>query len=286
MATRKIACIEDAQYVAAAEKQATSIRDEATTWTAIQIALMVAQRNVNTAISDMQEELADRRMKLAEEVLAHAKATWIKEKAFVDEMMAEPKHTTTYGITQIMLNEMDRVETIAEEGIDKRLARFGIEVGACDDARTRRGLATARADLVSHTMRSEESRTEMLNARRYSRQLAAVGMGRGKLQNAMTMGQLGRVGDGVRGSLIRTINSGMSLWGYSANRWRHGGNYATGVNGAPRVVPRGYNLVETSSPTTGVTTLSVQSDRMTDILLGDRQGAGGAVTTETGEGSI
>jgi hypothetical protein len=184
-------------------------------------------------------------------------------------MMAEPKHTTTYGITQIMLNEMDRVEDIAVEGIDNRLARFGIEVGVCDDARTRRGLATARADLVSHTMRSEESRTEMLNTRRYSRQLVAVGLGRGKLQTAMTMGQLGKVGDGVRGSLIRTINSGMSLWGYSANRWSHGGNYATGENGAPRVVPRGYNLVETSSPTTGVTTLSVQSDRMTDILLGD-----------------
>jgi hypothetical protein len=273
MATRKIACIEDAQYEAAAKKQATSIRDEAKTWTAIQIALMVAQRAVSTAISDMQEELADRRMKLAEEILAHAKLTWVKEKAFVDETMAEPKAVTNYGVSKIMLNEMDRVEGVATEAIDNRLARFGIEVGACDDARTRRGLATARADLVSHTMRSEEARTEMLNARRYSRQVAAVALGRGTLQNAMSMGSLGNAGDGVRGSLIRTINSGMSLWGYSANRWRHGGNYHTGENGAPRVVPRGYNLLETRSPTTNVVTLSVQNDRMSDILMGDQQSA-------------
>jgi hypothetical protein len=268
MASRKIACIEDAQYVAAATAQAASITNEAYVWAAIQLALMVAQRAVNTAISDMQEELADRRMKLAEEILEHAKKTWVKEKAFVDEMMAEAKAVTGYGITQSMLNEMDRVEGIAIEGVDQRLARFGLEVGACDDARTRRGLATARADLVSHTMRSEESRTEMLNARRYSRQVAAVALGRGTLQNAMSMGGLGNAGDAVRGSLIRTINSGMSLWGYSANRWRHGGNYATGENGAPRVVPKGYSLMETTSPTAGTVTLSVQKDSMADIMSG------------------
>lgn len=268
MASRKIACIEDAQYVAAATAQAASITNEAYVWAAIQLALMVAQRAVNTAISDMQEELADRRMKLAEEILEHAKKTWVKEKAFVDEMMAEAKAVTGYGITQSMLNEMDRVEGIAIEGVDQRLARFGLEVGACDDARTRRGLATARADLVSHTMRSEESRTEMLNARRYSRQVAAVALGRGTLQNAMSMGGLGNAGDAVRGSLIRTINSGMSLWGYSANRWRHGGNYHTGENGAPRVVPKGYSLMETTSPTAGTVTLSVQKDSMADIMSG------------------
>jgi hypothetical protein len=281
MASRKIACIEDAQYVAAATAQAASITNEAYVWAAIQLALMVAQRAVNTAISDMQEELADRRMKLAEEILEHAKKTWVKEKAFVDEMMAEAKAVTGYGITQSMLNEMDRVEGIAIEGVDQRLARFGLEVGACDDARTRRGLATARADLVSHTMRSEEARTEMLNARRYSRQVAAVALGRGTLQNAMSMGGLGNAGDAVRGSLIRTINSGMSLWGYSANRWRHGGNYHTGENGAPRVVPQGYSLLETRSPTTNVVTLSVQTDAMADVMASNQR-AGGAVTSEAG----
>jgi hypothetical protein len=130
-------------------------------------------------------------------------------------------------------------------------------------------------------MRSEEARTEMLNARRYSRQVAAVALGRGTLQNAMSMGGLGNAGDAVRGSLIRTINSGMSLWGYSANRWRHGGNYATGENGAPRVVPQGYSLVETRSPTTNVVTLSVQKDSMADILTNDTP-FGGAVASETG----
>jgi hypothetical protein len=267
MATRKIACIEDGDYVAAATAQAASITNEAYVWAAIQVALMVAQRSVNSAISDMQEELASRRMVLAEEMLAHSKLTWVKEKAFVDEMMVEPKAVTGYGVTQVMLNEMDRVEDIAVDAIDNRLTRFGIEVGACDDARTRRGLATARADLVSHTMRSEEARTEMLNTRRYSRQLAAVALGRGTLQNAMSMGALSAGGDAVRGSLIRTINSGMSLWGYSANRWRHGGNYATGENGAPRVVPKGYNLVETTSPTAGTVTLSMQTDNMTNIMM-------------------
>jgi hypothetical protein len=42
MASRKIACIEDAQYVAAATAQAASITNEAYVWAAIQLALMVA----------------------------------------------------------------------------------------------------------------------------------------------------------------------------------------------------------------------------------------------------
>lgn len=275
MTTRKIKCIEDEQYVGAAKKQADAILVEAQTWAAIQVALMIAQRQTAGAISDMQEELASRRMALAEEMLAHAQLTWAKEKAFVDETMAEPKHTTTYGITQMMLNEMDRVEDIALEGIDTRLSRLGLSVGVCDDSRTRRGMATFRADIVSHTMRSEEARTQALNARRYSRQLGVVGLGRGTLQNAISMGGLSKSGDGVRGSLIRTINSGMSLWGYSANRWRHGGNYATGVNGAPRVVPAGSTMVETRSPTTGAVTVSVQTNSMANTMVqGDAPAAG------------
>jgi hypothetical protein len=97
----------------------------------------------------------------------------------------------------------------------------------------------------------------------------------------MSMGGLGNAGDAVRGSLIRTINSGMSLWGYSANRWRHGGNYHTGENGAPRVVPQGYSLLETRSPTTNVVTLSVQTDAMADVMASNQR-AGGAVTSEAG----
>jgi hypothetical protein len=195
-------------------------------------------------------------MVLAEEMLAHAKLTWTKEKEFVDEMLAAPVNTPQYAQAQVMLNETDRVEGIAINGTDERLARFGITVGDCDDARSRRGMATARTDLVSHTMRSAEARSITLNDRRYSRQVAAIALGRGTLQTAASMGQLSAGAGVVRDSLIRTINSGMSLWGYSANRWSHGGNFITGRNGAPTVVPKGHTLVQVGD------TSYLQNDRL------------------------
>lgn len=268
MATTIIKCIDDAAYEEQATKQAASIVTEGRVWGAIQIALMIAQRQSNGAITDMQEGIASRRMALGEEVLVHAQKTWVKEKEFVDEVMAAPKFEVNYGNAQITLNEVDRVEDLAVEGIDNRLSRMGIEVGACDDSRTRRLMANVRTDLVSHSMRSAEGRTLALNDVRYSRQVAAVALGRNILQQSLSMGKLSGGQEVVRNSLLNTINSANTLWGYSANRWRHGGNFHTGETGAPTMVRPGYAMVETISPNTGTITVSMQRENFARESLG------------------
>lgn len=242
MASIKIECINDAAYVKAAQEQADSIESEAESWAAIQIALLVAQVTSSSYIADKQAELADRRYTMAKEAVEHAKKTWSYEQAFVQDTMGEAVHQPLYATAQIVMQETDRMEDLALEETEKHLTRLGMTVGACDDTRMKRGMAVARTDLVAHSMRSAEARAFMLNDRRYSRQLTAVGLGRGKLRDAVALGRIGDTREGLRQSLIGTINSGMTLWGYSNNRWSHGGNYATGSQGAPRVVPEGSSL--------------------------------------------
>lgn len=275
MGTKKIECIDDAAYIKEAEDQAASIRQEATTWTAIQSALFLAQRNVSSHIADKQAELAQRRYNMAKEALEHAKKTWPFEQAFVQDAMGEGVHQPVYAPAQIMVQEVDRVEALAAEETEKHLTRLGMTVGACDDARMKRGMAIVRTDLVANAMRSAEARAFMLNERRYSRQLGAVGMGKGKLQNAVALGRIGDMQDGARGSLIRTINSGMALWGYSANRWTHGANYATGEQGSPRVVPAGSSLMQgtDSLGNSVVWTQRNNANIETDAQVRDRQQA-------------
>jgi len=273
MASVKLDCIGDAAYIGQATAQATAIVVEASLQAALQVAMLAATRYTKSAIADMEEELASRRVRLAEVALAHAKLTWAKEKAFVSETMAEGSHSANYGSTAIVLNAVDREEGLAVEGLDTRLSRMGIPLGPCDESRTSRGIATARTDLVSHTMRAAEARAIALNDRRYSRQLAAVGMGRGTLQDALNMGQLSAGATAVRDSLLNTINSGMSLWGYSANRWQHGRNYISGENGTPRVIPNGYTMVNTTD-VNGSRTM-VLNDSLADALT--------SATTSTSE---
>lgn len=281
MASIKLECIDDAAYLAQATEQAEAITDEAAMVAAVQIALMAARRTANSGIADLQEAVANRRMVVAEELLAHAQNAWVKEKALVQETMAVPVFTAQYSDAQIMLTETDRVEDIAIDSTTERLSRLGITANECDEKRVRRGVATARTDLVSHSMRASEARALMLNERRYSRQLSVAALGRGVLQAAIGMGRLADARDGVSNSLMRTINSGMSLWGYSANRWRHGGNFATGENGPPRVIPEGHALVETTNPTTGKISISVQTNSMANSM---EQGDGGVVARPVGEG--
>jgi len=266
MASTLIPCIEDGSYIAQATAQAASMVAEAGVWAAIQVAMMSAQRESSGAIADMEAELAGRRTGLAEELLAHAKNTWAQEASFVSSTMAVGRFSPNYADAQIMLNEAARTETIAVRATRDNLSRLGITADACDEPRVRRGMATARTDLVSHSMRSAEARAMMLNDRRFSRQYTAVGLGRGQLRDAATIGGLSGAGGAARGALWRTLNSGMALWGYSANRWRHGGNYATGENGAPTVVPNGRHLVQTTDPTTGNVYVSVQTDANKDVM--------------------
>jgi hypothetical protein len=230
-------CIDDIAYIAQASSQAAAIVSEATNQILVQAALMLMRRTMQEKISDMQEALAKRRVKLAQDLLAHAQETWVKEQEFVAETMAEAAHAPEYTEALVMQAELDAHADAARTAAIADRACMGVPLTPCDDSRLARGMAVARTDIVGHALRSAEARSIQLNDRRFSRQLTVLGLGRGKLATALSFGQIGGASaEVVHRSLMRSINSGVSLWGYLSNRWQHGGNYATGPNGAPRVV--------------------------------------------------
>lgn len=232
-------CVEDSAYIAAAQRQADAITTEATVQAAIQAGLLLWQRYAQGAIADLRQELADRRMKMAEEVLAHAQAGWAAEAALVGEVMSTSEVGPAYSIMVAADNSVEEAWAGADGGFDAELARHGLAATTCEDARIGRGMALVQTDLLAHMMRSAEGRSIALNDRRFSRQLTVLGMGRGILQAAETMGRLGAGREVVRNAIIGTINSALSLWGYQDTRWRSGGGWAANGSEAPRVVPGG-----------------------------------------------
>lgn len=248
MTSRVLKCIDNQAYVDMATEQAKAIRNEALAWVALQVAIFAAQQLLGNFISGRQRNLAERRYQMGREAMDHAKMTWPYERSFVSDTMAEPIPVTEYSQAQIMLNETQRVQDVALEASDRYLSRLGLSSTACNDSRMNRGMAVIRTDLVAHAMRTAEALTIALSDRRYSRQVAAVALGKGKLQAALGLGAMADSGSSIGTSLMKTINSGMTLWGYMANRWTHGGNYVTGTQGAPHVIPAGYQAVQRTNP--------------------------------------
>ena len=249
MATYKtINCVDDAAYIGAATSQATAITDEALKWTLVNAALMLWKRYAAGQISDIRQSLADRRMKLAETALAHAQETWVAEKALVDEMMDTAEYTAQYNTVPAVAANVEAAWEKTDASIDEEAARVGLQVTQCDDNRTARAMAIGKTDLMAHTMRVAEARERQLNDRRYSRQYAALALGRGTLTNALSMGQLGAGREIVRNSLINTINSGMSIWGYTQNRWQSSGGYRSFNQQVPVVVRDGVKTLTMAYP--------------------------------------
>ena len=89
-------CISNFAYTGAATQQAAAIIAQATVETAIQTALALWQRNSSKAINDMQIEMADLQMKLAEEVQAHAQQYYPAEAALVSDAFSEVKLVANY----------------------------------------------------------------------------------------------------------------------------------------------------------------------------------------------
>lgn len=238
-------CVDDAGYVTGATLQSAAIVADATQWAATYTAMMLWQRHTNSKIADIRQALADRRVTMAEEALVHAKLTWDKEKAFVNETMGTAKATPIYSPVFAVANAVEKVWGETDLEFDRMSNKVGLAVGQCEDNRTAWGMALAKSDLMANTMRSAEARATLLNDRRFSRQLAALGLGRGKLTTAMSMGSLGQAGrTAVRDVLINTINSGLSMWGYEDSRWRKTDRWNDNATPITQLAP-----VETRVPT-------------------------------------
>ena len=214
--------VSDVGYVAGSTSQSASVVVSATQWALVYAALMAWQRRTTGAIADTRQALADRRMIMAEEALAHAKLTWEKEIAFLNETMDAPAPTTIYNTVVAAGNAFETSWETTDLELDRVAAKFALPLGLCEDARVSRAMAIGKTDLMANAMRVAEARALALGDRRYSRQYAVLAMGRGKMREATAMGTLAANGQTVRNAVLGSINSGMSLWGFQDHRWYQG----------------------------------------------------------------
>lgn len=215
-----MACIDNIAYIEAASKQATAITRQALADTAMQIALALWQRNSSASIVNMQTEIADRNVKMAEAVHSHAKKFWPAERAIVDDAFNEGKAQPQYDGTALAWGAIvDSSLRAGREDWLQTMREWCLPPSRCEDSRWRRNAELARADMLSFADRQEEARAEILNDRRYARQYAALGIGKGRLDIVRSFSDLsGTVGLQAGRALIGTINTGLEALGYSGSR--------------------------------------------------------------------
>ena len=210
------ACISNTAYTQAAARQAAAIINQAATNAAIQVALALWQRNSSSSIANMQNEIADSNMRLAEAVAAHAAKFWPEEKELVDDIFGEAKVTTEYTGLSAAWGSM--LEKSLSEGrgvwIDT-MTDMCLRPTRCEDARWQRNAQLNRADILSYAARQDEARTEILNERRYERQKAALELGRGKVPALVSYQNIARVnGLAASGALDQMVSSALYAYGY------------------------------------------------------------------------
>ena len=209
-------CVTDIAYATAGTQQAVSISVQGAVDIAIQVALALWQRNASKSINNMQIGMADLQMRMAEEVQAHAVQYYPAEAALVSDAFGEAKAVTTYnglaGEWGTLLSESMEAgrQTWLEVLDDACLAP-----DLCEDARWQRNGQLAQADILSYAARQDESRTQILNDRRYARQLAALGLSTGQLADAISYQKIGNFSGQVASDmLIGTVNSALQAYGY------------------------------------------------------------------------
>lgn len=213
-------CVSDFGYSAAGVLQAKSIVVKATVDSAIQVAIALWERNSSLSIANMQDELADRQTVLAEQVHAHAKQFWPAETSLVNDVFGAAKVTTSYSALANGWGQMADIETDA--GRSDWIARMSARctpASRCEDARWQRNAQAARADIMSYACRQDEARTQITNDRRYARQYAVLGLGKGQLRDLLSYQAIGNIiGTNASEALIGTVNSALTTYGFYSNR--------------------------------------------------------------------
>lgn len=213
-------CVTDAAYITAATAQAAAIKTRGATDIAIQVGIALWQRNASQSISNMQTDLANQQVELAEAVQAHAIKFWPAEADLVNDVFSEAKITAPYAALGLAWGGI-LTDTMAAARLvwidDAR--RNCYNPTRCDDARWQRNTMGAQVDLASFGYRQAEAREQISNDRRYSRQLAVLGLGRGQT-NLLVSWQASSQAAGISASSILegTINSAMTAYGYYTTR--------------------------------------------------------------------
>lgn len=213
-------CISDGAYVDAASRQASAIRSQATIDTLIYTALSLWQRNSAASIANMKNEIADRQMRLAEAVHAHAKKFWPYEKSLVDDAFAITKATAQYGPLSAQWGALvdDALRAARTDWLQVMRDRCLVPTD-CEAARWDRVAQNARSDIISFADRQAEAREENLNDQRYAIQYAALGIGHNILNNVKSYAEIaGAAGLSAGSILAGSINSGLEALGYYRTR--------------------------------------------------------------------
>ena len=225
-------CVTNSEYIQAATKQADAIRKQAIADAAIQVGLALWQRKTSGDIINMQNEIADEQMKLAEAIQAHAEKFWPAEKSLVDDTFGETEATPNYVATAGTWGDLadQSMEDGRQDWIEV-MRRACLSPTRCEDARFQRSQQLTRADMMSFAARQEEARTQAINDRRYERQYKVLGLAHGRLSNVVGFQSAAlQAGGSASNMLTGAINSAMELYGYWPARNAPGPwGYASGI---------------------------------------------------------
>lgn len=210
-------CITNTAYMAAASQQTSAIVANAVADTAIQLALALWQRKAKRSINEMQVEIADRQMKLAEAVQAHAEQFWPHEDALVADTFMEPTATENYDAAAMAWNGLAVVAiSTGRSSWVREARRLCAGPTRCEDARFQRLGMMVRSDMQSFALRTEEARVQEYNDRRYERQVKVLSLSRGRLSTVEGFTAAhSRAGTTAAAMLDTSINQALSLFGYS-----------------------------------------------------------------------
>lgn len=224
-------CITDSAYISAANRQAAAIRTQAATDVAIQTAVALWQRNASQSISNMQTNLANQQVVLAEQVHAHAVLFWPEETELVNDVFSETRITAPYTALGSAWGGIaaDTMQQARQVWIDTQRANC-MSPSRCDDARWQRHAGAARVDLASYGYRQAEAREQITNDRRYARQLAVLGLGRGRTSTLISYQSVSQFSGLSAGSMLEAgINSALTVYGYESEMRRQPTGWAAGI---------------------------------------------------------
>ncbi|MCM1516211.1 MAG: hypothetical protein NC080_07375 [Paraprevotella sp.] len=208
--------IGDAGYEHAAQRQADAMLEFAIEDVAIQTALALWKRNAASSISDMQQAIANRQTRLAEQIAAHARNFWPYEKDAVDDAFGLGKATAQYDALSLTWGSTsDKDQQCYKDRLDQELGYRCIGLTSCESAIWGRNKQMVRANVMAFADREAEGRMDKLNDIRFAKQYSALALGRNHLANVPTFMNLGGAARASNSQLLNgLINSGMEALGY------------------------------------------------------------------------
>lgn len=211
-----MACISDSDYTDAATNQKEAMIAHATADAAIAVAMALWKRNASGSIADMQNEIANRQITLAEQIHDHAKNFWPYEKAAVDDAFGLGKAVAPYdALSTSWASYSDNIHQIYSSALDNALSDKCISLTSCERANWTRNRQKDRAQVIYFADRQAEGRMDALNDVRYAEQYAALGLGREHLADVPSFQAVaGKTGNQARGILLDSIGSAWEAYGF------------------------------------------------------------------------